>query len=287
MMLKEKSNKWARLKLLLVLPLGILSVYAFARSEVDNQLSNFTESEITKNLSEQEFIENTVLQSPANPVKISMNDSISRRIEIDLEKEGYPASADRNLIGKEAQGQFKINFTTDLREKYITAFPRSFSKKAEADKSDYVKIYRYVFDNKRQTPERFWHRFKGGKTFFERSKIGSEYTEITEVHGIMPDGSKTPVFYMAMTDAAVKGRQAPPPPPLPSDNKSNSPVIFSAPKINKDNKAEKGVDPSAYNIDVDLSSYKIGDKFTDSKGREWTVLSKNPPKVKQTPPPLK
>ncbi|MDR1884590.1 MAG: peptidoglycan DD-metalloendopeptidase family protein [Prevotella sp.] len=35
MMLKEKSNKWARLKLLLLLPLGVLSVYAFARLEVN------------------------------------------------------------------------------------------------------------------------------------------------------------------------------------------------------------------------------------------------------------
>ena len=33
MMLKEKSNKWARLKLLLLLPLGALSLYAFARPE--------------------------------------------------------------------------------------------------------------------------------------------------------------------------------------------------------------------------------------------------------------
>ena len=42
MMLKEKSNQWARLKLLLLLPFGILSVYAFARIQVNE--SNVNES---------------------------------------------------------------------------------------------------------------------------------------------------------------------------------------------------------------------------------------------------
>ena len=40
MMLKEKSNRWARLKLLLLLPLGIFSVYAFARTEVNKRNVN-------------------------------------------------------------------------------------------------------------------------------------------------------------------------------------------------------------------------------------------------------
>lgn len=43
MMLKEKSNNWARLKLLMVLPLLILTLYAFARPEVkqiETQIQN-------------------------------------------------------------------------------------------------------------------------------------------------------------------------------------------------------------------------------------------------------
>jgi len=35
MMLKERSNRWARLKLLILLPFGVLTVYAFARTQVN------------------------------------------------------------------------------------------------------------------------------------------------------------------------------------------------------------------------------------------------------------
>ncbi|GAB6120887.1 hypothetical protein JCM30204_20360 [Dysgonomonas termitidis] len=47
MMLKEKSNKWARLKLLLLLPLGVLTVYAFARPSVNEPLSSLINYEST------------------------------------------------------------------------------------------------------------------------------------------------------------------------------------------------------------------------------------------------
>jgi beta-lactamase regulating signal transducer with metallopeptidase domain len=40
MMLKEKSNQWARLKLLLLLPFGVLTVYAFARTAVNERNVN-------------------------------------------------------------------------------------------------------------------------------------------------------------------------------------------------------------------------------------------------------
>ncbi len=51
MMLKEKSNKWARLKLLLLLPVASLTVYAFARPEVSESLDSITHYESTNKFS--------------------------------------------------------------------------------------------------------------------------------------------------------------------------------------------------------------------------------------------
>lgn len=44
MMLKGKSNSWARLKLLLLVPLGLIVLNAFARPEVGRQLETFIQS---------------------------------------------------------------------------------------------------------------------------------------------------------------------------------------------------------------------------------------------------
>lgn len=44
MMLKGKSNSWARLKLLLLVPLGLIVLNAFARPEVGKQLETFIQS---------------------------------------------------------------------------------------------------------------------------------------------------------------------------------------------------------------------------------------------------
>lgn len=56
MMTKKKSNRWARLKFLLLLPLAALSMYAFARPEVTRQLEQIIRSEdITISSSNQNF----------------------------------------------------------------------------------------------------------------------------------------------------------------------------------------------------------------------------------------
>ncbi|WP_394708141.1 M56 family metallopeptidase [uncultured Bacteroides sp.] len=47
MMLKEKSNPWARLKYLYILPLAALAVTAFARPEISNQLNEISAVEIS------------------------------------------------------------------------------------------------------------------------------------------------------------------------------------------------------------------------------------------------
>lgn len=44
MMLKGKSNNWARLKLLLLVPVGLIVLNAFARPEVNRQLETLIQS---------------------------------------------------------------------------------------------------------------------------------------------------------------------------------------------------------------------------------------------------
>ncbi|MBK5721942.1 M56 family metallopeptidase [Dysgonomonas sp. Marseille-P4677] len=60
MMLKEKSNKWARLKLLLLLPLGTLTVFAFARPDVNEPLSSLINYESTNILQKTKIAEDIV-----------------------------------------------------------------------------------------------------------------------------------------------------------------------------------------------------------------------------------
>ena len=48
MMLKGKSNNWARLKLLLLVPVGLIVLNAFARPEVNRQLETLVQSKDTK-----------------------------------------------------------------------------------------------------------------------------------------------------------------------------------------------------------------------------------------------
>lgn len=48
MMLKQKSNPWARLKYLYVLPVAALAVVAFARPEISNKLEELSEVKVTK-----------------------------------------------------------------------------------------------------------------------------------------------------------------------------------------------------------------------------------------------
>lgn len=48
MMLKQKSNPWARLKFLYVLPLAAVAVAAFARPEISRRLENISEVEFAE-----------------------------------------------------------------------------------------------------------------------------------------------------------------------------------------------------------------------------------------------
>lgn len=76
--------------------------------------------------------------------------------------------------------------------------------------------------------------------------------------GDKQDKQKKTVKFAPPTVVKDKDGQVPPPPPL-----------LSKKKLDKDSKSE-----------LDLSGYKVGDKYIDSDGHEWEVVSVNPPKLK-------
>ena len=57
MMLKRKSNPWARLKYLYVLPLTAVAVVAFARPEISRELGKISSAKISEIVPVKEVIE--------------------------------------------------------------------------------------------------------------------------------------------------------------------------------------------------------------------------------------
>lgn len=57
MMLKQKSNPWARLKYLYVLPLTAVAVVAFARPEISRELEKISSAKISEIVSVKEVLE--------------------------------------------------------------------------------------------------------------------------------------------------------------------------------------------------------------------------------------
>lgn len=224
-MLKEKSNKWARLKLLLLLPLGILTVYAFARPSVNEPLNTLIDYESTDNLSNVKMLDKEPSSSatadvdqavsksaikftppkikqdvppPPPPLHVTtkqQRDSVSKALNEYIDKNGYKSE---NRIGNPSTGKFDIMMMSDTRdlEYKTTVYPVAYNKKADGNKSGYLRIYWYVIDGKKYSWNKFMEKCRYGKVFFERDKIKPEDGKITELYGITTDGAKTPAFYM-------------------------------------------------------------------------------------------
>jgi len=81
MMLKRKSNSWARLKYLCVLPLAAITVVAFARPEISNELDKISSTKI----SELPFIKETLpaKNEPATPDASIVKNSGERQESVD------------------------------------------------------------------------------------------------------------------------------------------------------------------------------------------------------------
>jgi len=107
MMLKEKSNPWARLKYLYILPLAALAVTAFARPEISDQLNEISAVEISdlssvvkeklgNNISlvanvasqgsDELLVSNDMHQVKRKAILITVSDSTGIKVKSDLEK---------------------------------------------------------------------------------------------------------------------------------------------------------------------------------------------------------
>lgn len=103
---------------------------------------------------------------------------------------------------------------------------------------------------------------------------------------------KTTVKFTPPNVVKDEGKTPPPPPPLPVEKSKNETIEI---KVKTDEKqapppppmkeTEKSVRSKIVKDEApDLSSYKVGDKYIDKDGHEWTVESVNPPKLRTNPP---
>jgi hypothetical protein len=93
---------------------------------------------------------------------------------------------------------------------------------------------------------------------------------------VQEDTSKTKIVVHFIPPKIVKdGEKVSSPPPLKTTDE------YIPPKIVKDEETLPSPPPrvTVKGAEIDWSSYKVGDTFTDDNGREWTVTSVNPPKL--------
>lgn len=93
MMMKKKSNPWARLKYAFVLPLAALAVAAFARPEISQELEKISSVKISeivpiKEVTEQKKVETTVTVTDTVTVKADVQPQIVFDIPLDGVKLG-------------------------------------------------------------------------------------------------------------------------------------------------------------------------------------------------------
>lgn len=91
------------------------------------------------------------------------------------------------------------------------------------------------------------------------------------------DGEEFVMTNIKIEDAE-KGKTAPPPPPVKREGKR---TVKFVPAVKDEEKKTPPPPPVKIVRDepLDLSSYKVGDKYIDKDGREWKVLSINPPQL--------
>ncbi|WP_108821675.1 M56 family metallopeptidase [Dysgonomonas sp. Marseille-P4361] len=158
MMLKEKSSKWARLKLLLLLPLGALTVFAFARPEANELASSSADYESTIN-----FEENEIVQSQMQ------NDNSEKGMVVYINTENK-----RNLL----------------------YYPIAYDEAKEGEKPMHDKFVKYMVGNKVYTREGFEELIKGKMYFKTETNIKSKDNVVLEFHCITQKSLKTPVLCM-------------------------------------------------------------------------------------------
>lgn len=160
MMLKEKSSKWARLKLLLLLPLGALAVLAFARPEVNEPPSSSVDNESTINSGENEIVQSFIKQ-------------------YDNEK---------GVV---------VFHSIDSKYNLLFYYPTAYDEANEGEKPIRDNFVKYVIENIEYTRNDFEKLVKGKMLYKNKVDIKPKDAEILEFYCITQKGLKTPTWYMA------------------------------------------------------------------------------------------
>lgn len=206
MMLKEKSNRWARLKSLLILPLAVLVTQAFARPEISRSLEAITGGDkVTQNSDQpekwtEEFFRKEWEKNPG-PEKISRE----RTIMVLMNAKGEVLFSERIVPVEELQAELM----------------KKLKGQAEKNQPAVVSMQKDV-----HTPPAEWQKVLNaiGEAFQNvRSELKEEDSGMTE----RTLNEKCPIW----AKMAQKRSVAPPPPPPPAPKKSGeTPPPPPAPK---------------------------------------------------------
>ncbi len=136
MMLKQKSNPWARLKFLYVLPLAAVAVAAFARPEISRRLENISEVEFTEVLTSRQDKKMSQAEKK-EAVKEMKRDSV--RIQQDSKKVEQEAKATKeearqNALDMKAAAFEAREGTRQVRQEAVKASEKVREDKKQAHK---------------------------------------------------------------------------------------------------------------------------------------------------------
>ncbi|MDU1891594.1 MAG: M23/M56 family metallopeptidase [Dysgonomonas sp.] len=235
MMLREKSKSWARLKLLALLPLVTFAVYAFAQQGINDKLGSLVHYEGTYILTDIEVNGNFCfpISSDCAVIVVGYGDRKGRF------HPGYDIrGCGKDTILAAFDGIVVESKRDKLMGNYIVLEHDDGLKTLYSHNSiNFVKVNNVV---KAGAPIGIignTGRSTGEHLHFEIKRNGQSVDPDTFINFEIKKLNSN-------ISAQTVGRQAPPPPPLPIDNKPKSNVKSSSPSIKKKTKSGEGVDPS-------------------------------------------
>lgn len=202
MMLKEKSNKWARLRLLLTLPLAILSVYAFARHEVNEPLHSLVNYESMNNFQKKKQVPPPPPPLPAEKQKGDKKAPPPPPFPAEKDKKAssltgkYTTVAISEIISEEADGTKSVTVTITQPNGIVKSYPIQINstgnKKFKELKDPVVRII----------PKRGEHGVSGtvekipdeGKRVYAIHNPPGKYDIVVDFQGVNEEGTVGPVL---------------------------------------------------------------------------------------------
>lgn len=276
MMLKIKSNKWARLKLLLLLPLGTFTVFAFARPEVNEPLTSLAVYESTNILRDIKMAEKAIiLQEPKTQQQ-------KEKIKTNRHKYNYYL-VDGQKVSIEEYEKIKENSLDIMISEYIP-----FAKGK-------VITVLGIFDSGEKDG------YTRGQTYMREMFIDGKVPDRSHVYFIVNDvkysyeegwNKSSGVRYKTLEEAKKHSKNPIKCQIVSKDGSQSSPVFytvqFSPPVISPDNKDKKGTPPPPPVKATKQSGEKKTVKFTppviqsDTAPKRKVVFVPPPPPVKAT-----